>query len=116
MNSDVLETPILRRTIAAGAALAAQRFVKADGTYPAAGGHALGVTYTEAADGERVAVTTLGIVPVETTAAAVAIDTRLKVDATGKVLAHSGADTVVGVALEAVPAAGGTILVHIVPN
>ena len=116
MNSEILETPILRRTIKASADVAAQRFVTADGAYPGAGERALGVTYTEAADGENVSVTTLGIVPVKTTAAAIAVDDRLEVDATGQVLTHSGNDVVVGVALEAVEAAGGTILVHLIPN
>ena len=116
MNSEILETPILRRTIKASADVAAQRFVTAAGAYPGAGERALGVTYTAAADGENVAVTTLGIVPVKTTAAAIAVDARLEVDATGQVLTHSGSDVVVGVALEAVVAAGGTILVHLIPN
>ena len=114
--SDALETPILRRTVKAGAALAAQRFVEADGTYPAAGGAALGVTYTAAADDDYVSVTLLGIVPVETTAAAVAVGAAVMVDAAGKVQTRTGTNTIVGRALEAAPAAGGTILVHLIPN
>ena len=114
--SGVLEQPILRPSVKADAELAAQRFVTTAGAYPAAGARAYGVTHTAAKSGESVAVTTLGITPAETTAAAIAIDDRLKVDADGKVLTHSGTDAVVAVALEAVAAAGGTILVHIIPN
>ena len=114
--TDVLETPILRRTIKAGAALEAQRFVEADGTYPAAAGTALGVTYTKAANDEYVSVTLLGVVPVETTAAAVAVGDALQVDASGKVLTRTGSNVIVARALEAAPAAGGTILVHLVPT
>ena len=114
--TDVLEQPILRRTIQAGADLRAQRFVEADGTYPTAGGRALGVTYTDAADDEYVAVTLLGVVPVETPDAAIAVGDRLMVDASGHVLRQAGDGAVVAVALEAPAAAGTAILVHIIPN
>ena len=110
-----LEQPILRRSIKAGVALKGQRFVEVDGTYPVANGHALGVTYTDAAMGAYVAVTLLGAVPVEANGA-VAAGAAVTPDAAGKAGTAAGANQVVGRALEAAAADGDVIVVNIHPN
>ena len=110
------ETVILRSTVKLDAETAAGLFVDPDGSLPAAGEDALGPTYTKGAANELVAVTLLGIVPVQTTAAAVAVGDALKVAATGKVLKATANTVVVARALTAVGGAGGEIMVLVFPN
>lgn len=109
------EQSILRVTVRVVAATAARRFVTATGGAPTAGSNALGPVYmaTSAAN-QRTAVTVLGAVPVETSAAVVA-GSALEVTATGQVKMRTGTNTIVARALTATTSAG-TIRAVIVPN
>ena len=111
--------PILRLTRIAGATLAAERFVAADGTYPPAGGHALGVTETKAASGDLIAVMVLGLAVVEA-AGAITKDVLVQTDANGQAKAHvasgAGAGKALGRAMTAAAQAGDLIQVHLIPN
>lgn len=106
---------ILCLTRTAAATLAAMRFVEADGTYPAAGGAALGVTRTDAVSGDLIPVDVLGTVPV-IAGGAVAINQPVKVDAQGRVLTHDSTNVKVGVALTAATAAGQEVEIFLIPN
>ena len=80
---------LLTLTVIAAAAVAANRFIKTGGTYPAAGGLALGVTRCDGSVGDLVPVDVLGtavVVP----GAAIAADVPVMVTADGKVIAHDG--------------------------
>jgi len=107
---------LLTLTVLATAALATARFVEQDGTYPAAGGKALGVTRFDAAIGDPVAVDVLGTTIVEC-GAAVTQDAALMVDATGRVVPLAGsAVQAVGRALQAGAAAGALIEILLIPS
>lgn len=108
---------ILTLTVIAAGALEAARFVERDGTYPTAGGNALGVTrFSAAAAGEPVSVDVQGTAIVEC-GAAVSADAALMVDATGRVVPLSGAGKQsVGRALEAGAAAGAQIEILLIPS
>lgn len=111
--------PVLRLTRTAGETIAAERFVAADGTYPAAGAHALGVTETAAKSGEHIAVMTLGLAVVEA-ADAITEGALVQTDATGKARPHiaagAGAGKALGRAMTAAATAGDLIQVHLIPN
>lgn len=106
----------LTLTIIAAAALAGSRFVTQAGAYPAAGGVVYGVTRTPGSVGDPVPVDITGTAIVEA-GAAITKDAALMVDATGRVVALSGAGkSPVGRALEAGAAAGDFIEVLLVPS
>jgi hypothetical protein len=91
---------ILTLTLKAGAALAANRFVESDGTYPTAGGTALGVTRTSAgAIGDLVPIDVMGTANAEA-GGAVSVGDELQVDNAGKVVERT-TGVCVGVALTA---------------
>lgn len=109
---------VLNLSIKASAALVANRFVTAGGAYPSKGASAIGVTQTEAADGDYVAVDVLGTAVVEA-GAAVAANAYVESDASGKAITQvvtTGGGIAVGVALEAASAAGDLIEVLLVSN
>jgi len=112
MTTPAISLLCLTRT--AGAALAANRFIEADGTYPTAGGPALGVTRTAAATGDLVPTDVLGTAVVES-GGAVAIG-PVKVDASGRVVTHDSTNTKVGIALNTAAAAGEQVEVFLIPN
>lgn len=96
----------LTLTIAAAGALASGRFVTQAGAYPAAGAAAIGVTRTSsAAAGDLVPVDVTGTGMAES-GAAFAKDVPLMVDATGRVVAHTGVNKAVGRSMKAATAAG----------
>lgn len=105
---------LLTLTIAAAAALEAERFVTAAGVYPSAGANAFGVTATKAANGELVGADVLGTA-VATAGAAIAKGAYVQIGASGKVITRtSGA--VVGQALQAAGADGDRFEVLLIPN
>lgn len=106
----------LTLTVAAAAALAACRFVKQDGNYPAAGGIAFGVTRASAAAaGELVPVDVQGTAIVEC-AGTIAADAAVMADAAGKAVAATGAGKVpLGRSMEA-GAAGTFIEILLIPS
>lgn len=110
------KTPVLTLSVAAAAALAAERFVTASGAYAAARGGAFGVTATLAtAAGERIPVDVLGTT-VATAGGAFAADTPLAVGANGKVVAAEALDVIVARALQAATADGDRVEVFLIPN
>ena len=107
---------ILTLTVKAAATVAANRFIERDGTYPTAGGNALGVTRFDGVSGDLMAVDVLGTTVAEC-GAAVAADAALMVDATGKVVPLAGsAKQAVGRALEAGSADGAKIEILLIPS
>lgn len=107
---------VLTLTVFAGAALAANRFVEQDGTYPTAGGSAFGVTRVDAVTGDPVPVDVLGTTIVEC-GAAVSKDVALMVDANGKVVPLAGsAKQAVARSMEAGAADGALIEVLLIPS
>lgn len=105
---------ILTLAVIAGAVLAAERFVEADGTYPTAGGAVFGVTNTDAAIGERVSTDVIG------TTIVVAgddfpVDSLLQVDAAGKVVPLT-TGVAVAKAMQASTADGDRVEVLLLPN
>lgn len=108
--------PDFIRSVVSQAALAVCRFVKVDGTYSAAGGYALGVTYSSAAAaGERVPVVVRDTAEVEA-GEAIAVGDALMADATGRAMKHTGTNVKVGRALTAAGAAGSTFEALLIPN
>jgi hypothetical protein len=105
---------LLTLTVAATAALAAERFVTVAGAYPAAKANALGVTTTQAASGEPVGVDVAGTA-VATAGAAITKGASLQVGTDGKVVTKTDGVTV-GVALQAASADGDRLEVLLVPN
>jgi len=103
------ENPILRLTVQATRNLSENRFIELDGTFPAAGGWAAGVSHTGAKDKDYIAVTAIGVAPV-VAGAAIARGDKLKVTADGKVIKHTNNTVQVGRALEAAAAADNVIL------
>jgi hypothetical protein len=107
---------ILTLTVIATAALAANRFVEQDGTYPTAGGKAYGVTRVDAAIGDPTPIDVIGTTIVMC-GAAVAKDDDLMVDATGKVVPLTGSGKRgVARAMEAGAADGALIEVLLLPS
>ena len=103
----------LTLTIAAAGALAAARFVTQAGAYPAAGAAAIGVTRTSAAAaGDLVPVDVSGTGEAES-GAAFAKDVPLMVDATGRVIAHTGVNKAVGRSMKAAAGAGEIVEVFL---
>lgn len=105
--------PILTLTFTATAALKAERLVTAAGAYPAAGGHAVGVSTTDAASGALLAVDVLGVSAV-IAGDAIAAGAYVQAGADGKVVTHAGGKAV-GIALDAA-ADGDRLRVLLVPN
>lgn len=105
---------LLALSIAASAALVAERFVTVGGAYPSAGGNTVGVTQTDAASGDLVAVDVVGTAIVEASAA-IAKNAYVQADATGQAVTQS-TGIAVGVALEAASAAGERIEVLLISN
>lgn len=105
---------VLALTIAATAALEAERFVTAAGAYPAAAGNAFGVSCTKAAIGERVATDVLGTAIV-TAGGAIAKNAFIDVGTNGKAVTHA-AGKVVAQALQAAATDGDRIEVLLIPN
>lgn len=111
-----MNNAILTLTVIAAATLATARFVEQDGTYPTAGGKALGVTRFDAVSGDPVAVDVIGTTMVEC-GAAVTKDDSLMVDATGRVVPLAGsAKFPCGRALAAGAAAGALIEILLIPS
>jgi len=106
---------ILTDTIKAGAALAANLFVERDGTLPANGGNAWGVTAAAAKDDEYVPVDILGI-SIATADAAIAAGAALEVRTTGKVRPRTGSNTIVARARTAAAARDDLLEVVLIPN
>jgi len=105
---------LLTLTVAASAALIAERCVTAAGAYATAAGNALGVTTTQAAIGELVGVDVLGTA-VATAGGAIAKNAYVEVGSDGKVVTHAGG-VAVGQALQAAAADGDRIEVLLIPN
>ena len=107
----------LTLTVAAGGALAANRFITQVGAYPTAGAAAFGVTRTSAAaSGDLIPVDVQGTAIVET-GAAITADAALMVDAEGRVVPlTTGSKSPVGRAMGAAAAAGAFIEVLLVPS
>lgn len=105
---------ILTLAVVAGAALAAERFVEADGTYPTAGGAVFGVANTAGASGDRVPVDVIGTTIV-TAGDDFPVDTILQVDANGKVVPQT-TGVAVAKALQASGADGDRVEVLLLPN
>ena len=117
------KTCILARSVKAAAAAKANRFLTYAGAIPAAGANSYGVTVSDAAAGEMVAVDALGTTIVESTAAAIGIGDAVATAAPGaanvdggKAVKHAGNAKIVGRALTAVPAAGGLLEIMLIPN
>lgn len=106
---------VLCLTRTAAATLAANRFVEADGTYPTAGGPALGVTRTSAVSGDLIPVDVLGTVAVEA-GGTVTANSPVKVDASGRVVTHDSTNTKVGMALTGTTTVGALVEVFLIPN
>ena len=106
----------LALTVIATAVLAGNRFVTQGGGYAAAGGLVFGVARTPGNVGDPVPVDVTGTAIVEA-GAAISKDAALMVDASGRVVALSGAGKFpVGRACEAAGAAGDFIEVLLVPS
>lgn len=108
---------ILTLTVVAAATVADKRFVKTAGTYPTAGGLALGVTRCNGGSGDLLPVDVMGTAVVEA-GAAIAVDATLMVTAAGKVITHDGDGDkhAVGRALEAAAEDGRFIEILLVPT
>ena len=107
---------LMTLTVVAAAALVANRFVLTAGTYPAAGGIALGVTRSDGGVGDLVPVDVLGTAVV-VAGAAIAADVPVMVTAEGKVITHDGDGDkhAVGRSLEAA-ADGALVEILLVPT
>lgn len=109
------KTALLTLSVAAAVALAAERFVTANGNYPTARQGAFGVTTTSAAAGALVAVDTLGTTVV-TAGTAFLKDGPLAVGPNGKAVPAEAGDVVVARALQAATADGDRVEVFLIPN
>lgn len=105
---------LLSLTIFAGAALAAERFVTAAGTYPTAAGNATGVTTTTAANGAAVAIDVLGTA-IGTAGAAIAKNAYVQISTDGKVVTHT-TGVAVAQALQSAVADGSRLELLLIPN
>lgn len=109
-------TPILTLTVAAAAAIAANRFVTPAGAQAGADANTLGVARTAAAAaGEKIPVDVLGTAVVEA-GAAITAGATLESDANGRAVTWATAGAKVGIALQAAGAAGQFIEVLLIPN
>lgn len=90
--------------VVAGAAAVAGRFIKFDGTVPAAGDRCQGVARTAGAIGARVPVDELGVVLVEA-GAAIAAGAAIQADSSGRAVTKAAGQQT-GIAREAASAAG----------
>jgi hypothetical protein len=106
--------PLLTLTAIATAILAAERFTTAAGAYPAAAANAFGVTNTNAAIGDRVAVDVIGTTVV-TAGAPITAGAYLQVGADGKAVPRVAGVTVAQ-ALQAASADGDRIEVLLISN
>lgn len=97
--------PIFSLTAVAAVALAGNRFVTLAGNYPAAGAGAFGVTDTDAAVGDAVAVDIIGTSKI-TAGAPFVKGASLMADATGRGIAEADDGVVLATALEAATAEG----------
>jgi hypothetical protein len=97
--------------VVAGAAAVAGRFIKFDGTVPAAGDRCQGVARTAGAIGARVPVDELGVVLVEA-GAAFALGASLQVDASGRAVTKAAGQQV-AIAREAATAAGQLVEAYV---
>lgn len=110
-----LDNALLRITLTLAVAVEQHLFVEADGTLPAADGHALGVTETEGSSGAAVAVAVIGVVAV-TAGEALSAGDPLKVTAAGTVVANVNAKVTVARALEDASASGDQIRCLLIAN
>jgi len=104
---------LLALTVAAAAAVTAERFVNG-GVHATAAGRALGVSRTDAADGEDFPVDAIGTAVV-TAGGAIAVDAEIEVGTDGKAVTQSAGVTVAR-ALQAAAADGDRIEVLLIPN
>ena len=104
---------LLTLTLRAIAALSAERFVTVDGNVPTAGGHAIGVTTTGAADGDLVAADIVGTTVVEA-GGVIASGQGVECGADGKAVALA-TGMALGTALSAATADGDRIEVLLTP-
>jgi hypothetical protein len=106
---------LLTLTLAAAAAIVANRFVTPLGAQAGADANTLGVANTAAAIGEKFPADVRGTTTVES-GAAVAVGATLKSDASGRAITWAASGAKVGIALEAATAAGQFIEVLLVDN
>ncbi len=107
---------ILALTVVANGAQSAHRFVGADLAEAVAAANAFGVTRTDAADGETVAVDVLGTAIVEA-GGAIAAGAGVEVGANGKAVTKSLGVTVARLAPGASASADGDLVeVVLIPN
>ena len=106
---------VLPLTVLATATVAANRCVTSLGAYAAAGGSVLGVTRSSGVAGDLLPVDVLGTAEAEA-AGVIAADAPVMVDATGRVVTHTGNNVKVGKALAAASAAGAFIEILLIPN
>ena len=97
---------LLTLTVAAKAALEAERFVTGAGAYAGAGANALGVSKAKGAIGDQVPVDVIGTVIV-TAGAAIAANAAIEVGANGKAITASSGAVVARAAPGATAAADG---------
>ncbi|MBK8157981.1 MAG: DUF2190 family protein [Rhodospirillaceae bacterium] len=112
MSKQALSVLVL--SIAATAVLVKNRFITHAGAVPAAAARCLGVTRTDAAIGDQIAVDVLGTAVVEA-GGAIAAGAQVEVDASGRVITKA-AGVVVGSALQQSLALGDSIEVLLIPN
>lgn len=106
---------LLTLTIAAAAAVAANRFVTPGGAQAGADANTIGASRYAAALGEKFPVDVIGTAVVEA-GAAIAAGATLKSDADGKAITWAAAGAKVAIALQAAGAAGELIEVLLIPN
>lgn len=107
--------PLLTLSILAAGAVAAHRFVTPVRDQAVADENTLGVSTTDAANGESLAVDVLGTTIVEA-GAAIAEGATLKADANGKAITWAVSGAKVAVALEAATGDGDFIEVLLIQN
>ena len=107
---------LMTLTVIAADLLSANRFVKTAGTYPTAGGLALGVTRCDGVVGDPVPVDVMGTAVVQA-GGIIGLDVPVMVTADGKVVAHDGDGDkhAVGRSLEAA-VADGLVEILLVPT
>lgn len=105
---------ILTLAVIASAAIAAERFIGADGNYPTAGGAAFGVTNTSGANGDRVPVDVMGT-SIATAGDVIDEDDLLQVGTDGKLVPQT-TGVAVAKAMQAAGADGDRIEVLLLPS
>lgn len=105
---------LLSLSVAATAALAAERFIGAGGAYATAAGNAFGVTATQAKVGELVSADVLGTTVV-TAGGVIAKNAYVQVGSDGKAVTHT-TGVAVGQSLQAAAADGDRIEVLLIQN